>query len=49
MKNLKNIRIVCSKCGKEPEKDEKRSNENWAVFENKPCAYCGGKLIIKWQ
>ena len=32
---------------KKPKKNEKESNENWDVFENKPCEYCGGELIIK--
>jgi hypothetical protein len=41
------VKFVCKKCGKEPEKDKGKSNENWAVFENKPCAYCGGELTIE--
>jgi DNA-directed RNA polymerase subunit RPC12/RpoP len=41
------IKYVCADCGKEPEKNKEMSNENWVVVENKPCIYCGGKLIIK--
>lgn len=40
------IEVKCSKCGKEPEKD-KKSNNNWKIYNlNKPCKFCGGKLII---
>lgn len=38
------IRVVCSKCGKEPERNEAMSNQNWSVIDNKPCIYCGGTL-----
>lgn len=48
MKEIKKeIKFVCEKCGKEPEKDIEKSNDNWAVFDYKPCMYCGGKLGIK--
>lgn len=45
MKQL--IKYICEDCGKEPEKNEKQSNKNWTVIDNKPCVYCGGKLKIK--
>jgi DNA-directed RNA polymerase subunit RPC12/RpoP len=41
------IKYVCEKCGKEPQKNESKSNKNWKVYDNKPCEYCGGKLTIK--
>lgn len=40
------ITIVCSKCGKEPEKDKEKSNQNWTVFDSK-CKHCGGRLKPK--
>jgi len=40
------IKFVCSDCGKEAEKDKKQSNENWNVFPNVPCKYCGGKMKL---
>jgi DNA-directed RNA polymerase subunit RPC12/RpoP len=40
------IKYVCEKCGKEPEPNKEMSNENWKVFDNKPCAHCGGNIKI---
>jgi len=40
----KEIRMRCSKCGKQPAIDKAQSNENWQVIPNKPCIYCGGEL-----
>lgn len=45
MKKAK-VKFICSKCGKEPKKNEEKSNENWTVFDNKPCEFCGGKLKL---
>jgi len=42
-----NIKFVCEKCGKEPKRNEKLSNENWDVIDNKPCSYCGGEITIE--
>jgi len=46
-KKKSEIKMICSKCGKEPEINKKMSNENWKVIDNKPCVHCGGKLTIK--
>lgn len=43
----KQIKFICSKCGKEPEPNKKKSTEQWKVIDNKPCVHCGGKLTIK--
>ena len=40
------IKMVCSKCKKTPYKNKKNSNNNWSVYDNKPCEFCGGKLKI---
>ena len=37
------VKMRCDKCGKEPERDESQSNENWDVIPNTPCE-CGGEL-----
>jgi len=47
MKKKFEIKMVCEKCGLEPEPNKKKSNENWVVVDNKPCRSCGGKLTIK--
>lgn len=41
------IKLICEKCEKEAEKDEKDSNKNWKVYKTK-CS-CGGtiKPVIK--
>ncbi len=31
----------CKKCGYIAEKNEKQSNENWNVYDCKPCPKCG--------
>ncbi len=41
------ITFVCEKCGKEPVLNKEQSNQNWKVYDNKPCVHCGGKLTIK--
>lgn len=33
------IKLVCPKCSGSPEKDEKKSNKNWMVFNSK-CEKC---------
>ncbi len=40
------IRSVCEDCGKEPKRDEEKSNENWNVY-NTVCESCGGKVELK--
>ncbi len=47
MKKKIEITYVCEKCGKEPEVNKEKSNNNWKAFDNKPCIHCGGKLEIK--
>lgn len=42
---MEEIIFVCKKCGKEAGKNEKDSNENWEVYNNK-CKYCGGELKV---
>jgi hypothetical protein len=27
--------------------EQRKSNQNWTVYDNVPCKYCGGKLKIK--
>lgn len=41
------IKFICEKCGKKPNENKDKSNENWKVYDNKPCEYCGGKLTMK--
>jgi len=36
------IEMKCEKCGKSPEIDEEKSNENWTVY--KMDCECGGKI-----
>lgn len=43
-KKTPKIKMICSKCGKEPKINKEMSNENWQVVDNKPCIHCGGKL-----
>ena len=40
------IKLICNKCGKEPKKNEDKSNQNWKVYDNISCE-CGGKFKIK--
>jgi len=41
------IKMVCSKCGKQPPINKDKSNKNWTVYDtSKPCA-CGGKWKVK--
>lgn len=48
MKSGDRIILQCDKCGKEPEIDEEKSNENWKVYkENKKCE-CGGVFKFKF-
>ena len=47
MRNKQVIGFVCSKCGKDPKKNEKESTDEWTVIDNKPCVHCGGKLIFE--
>lgn len=43
---MNKLTLRCNKCGKEPELDKEKSNENWKVFKtDKPCE-CGGKFIL---
>jgi len=35
------IEKKCIKCGTKQEKDKKRSNENWQVYDNKIKCKCG--------
>jgi len=45
MKKLPEITLTCPKCGKTPDKDEKKSNENWSVIPAK-CPDCNVQLKI---
>jgi hypothetical protein len=42
----KEIKMICNKCGKEPEIDEKKSNRNWTVYKSGDCE-CGGSYHFK--
>jgi hypothetical protein len=37
------IERKCIKCGAKQEKDKKKSNDNWAVYDNKAKCKCGGE------
>nr|DAT54022.1 MAG TPA: cysteine-rich protein [Caudoviricetes sp.] len=37
------IENKCIKCGAKQEKDKKKSNENWEVYDNKAKCKCGGE------
>lgn len=37
------IERKCIKCGAKQERDEKKSNENWEVYDNKVKCKCGGE------
>lgn len=43
------IERKCVKCGAKQEQDKGKSNERWAVYDNKVKCKCGGefKLYIK--
>jgi hypothetical protein len=43
---MEKIIFVCKKCGKEQKRNEKKSNKNWNIFENKPCQFCGGECTL---
>jgi hypothetical protein len=43
-----NIKMVCSKCGCEPKRNESMSNHQWDVYDNKPCEFCGGKIEMNF-
>lgn len=45
MNKLPEIKLICPKCGKTPEKDERRSNENWSVIPA-ICPDCDVRLKI---
>ena len=34
----------CIQCGTKQEKDEKKSNNNWSVYDNKAKCKCGGEF-----
>ena len=40
------IEKKCVKCGSKQEKDKKKSNENWEVYDNKAKCKCGGKYEL---
>jgi len=42
------IKHVCEKCGKVPEKDESKSNENWTVIPV-ICPDCGGHIKMTFE
>lgn len=46
MSKLPEIKLVCPKCGKTPDKDEKQSNENWSVIPAK-CPNCNVRLKLE--
>ena len=46
-KKKREIKFICKDCGKEPELNKEKSNNNWKVYDNKPCENCGGELTIK--
>lgn len=41
----KKIKLVCDKCGKEPNFDKDKSNKNWKVYTTSKCK-CGGEFIM---
>lgn len=42
----KELYLVCKDCGAKPEINKKMSSENWNVYDNKPCKWCGGEMIL---
>jgi hypothetical protein len=44
MKQTKEIKMICDKCGKEMPVNKKDSSKNWTAYETK-CP-CGGGLTI---
>lgn len=46
MAKKKEIKFVCSKCGKDMPVDKEKSNENWTVYKTQ--CECGGKSQIKF-
>lgn len=39
----------CEKCGALQKPDEKKSNENWKVFDCKEKCECGGKFVTRYE
>jgi len=41
MGNKKEVKFVCTKCGKERPIDTKQSTENWTVYDMQAVCKCG--------
>lgn len=39
----------CEKCGALQKPDEKKSNENWEVFDCNVKCECGGKFVTRYE
>lgn len=48
-KNTKKMIRCCEKCGALQKPDEKKSNENWIVYDCNATCECGGKFLIKYE
>lgn len=48
-KKSKELKVKCVKCGKEPDKNKEKSNENWTAIDLNPCKFCGGKVEIDFS
>lgn len=46
MPKVSKIEMKCEKCGKPQGKDDKRSTENFDVFDCKQKCSCGGKYVM---
>jgi predicted RNA-binding Zn-ribbon protein involved in translation (DUF1610 family) len=39
----------CPKCGLKPERDEKKSNENWNVYTPGKCPKCNTEMRLNFE
>lgn len=44
MRKIPKFESKCEKCGRPQEKNKKKSNKNWDVFDNNERCECGGRF-----
>lgn len=42
---MKEMKVVCERCGSIAPIDEEKSNENWKVYSTKEPCKCGGRFV----
>ena len=46
LKIVNPFEFKCNRCGKRPEKNDEKSNENWSVYNCKQKCPCGGEYVM---